>query len=88
MKGNPGGNPASLPNIPLSEDEMDLIDKLSRYRESFSHSDIAIHLNTIYGGHNKGTRTASGVQKYLSDPKRKEKRAAAHYAKLTKATAA
>lgn len=76
-KGNPGGNPSNLAHISLSLEEMDTIDKLSRYRESFSHEDIAKILNQQFAGHNKGTRSGKGVQKYLTDPDRKEKRAEA-----------
>ena len=76
-KGNPKGSPGNLPNIPLSTEEMDQIDLLSRYRESFSHEDIARVLNTRFPDHNHGQRTGKGVQGYLNDPQRKEKRAAA-----------
>jgi len=80
-KGNPRGNPENLPNTPLSDEEMDTIDMLSRYRESFSHDDIAKVLNQKFGNHNKGRRTGKGVQSYLSDGNRKQKRAAAHLAR-------
>jgi hypothetical protein len=76
MKGTPGGNPTNLPNIPLCDEEMDTIDKLSRYRESFSHDDIAGILNQQFGKYNMGRRSGKGVQKYLTDPSRKAKRAA------------
>jgi hypothetical protein len=76
-KGNPGGNPSNLTHISYSSEEMDTIDKLSRYRESFSYEDIAQVLNQNFAEHNKGTRSGKGIQKYLTDPNRKEKRAEA-----------
>ena len=73
-KGNPGGNPATLPQLKYSDEEKRTIDVLSRYRESFSHEDIARTLNTVFVAYNRGCRTGKGVQKYIA--KRREDLAA------------
>ena len=65
-KGNPGGNKTSLPYPQLNEAEQVLILRLARYRESFSHEDIARILNEVFKDHNKGCRTRDGVKKFIA----------------------
>ena len=65
-KSNPTGNKSSLPYPALSEGEQLLILRLARYRESFSHEDIARTLNEVFQEHNKGCRTRDGVKKFIA----------------------
>lgn len=69
VKGNPKGNPNNLPNPPLNDEEKREILMLSRYRESFSHADIARILNEVFAAYNKGCRTKKGVEKFLANPR-------------------
>ena len=71
-KGNPGGNKTSLPFPQLNEAEQVLILRLARYRESFSHEDIARILNEVFKDHNKGCRTRDGVKKFIAKKEKEE----------------
>lgn len=68
----PAAPPSNLPYPPLSLEEKQEILVLSRYRESFSHADIARVLNEVFKAYNKGCRTRKGVEKFLAKPQEPE----------------